>query len=134
MKSGDYFILDTNVVPGVPKAAYTPRIGHLVRRETAQDNEWDLATTDEVFAGIIVAVNSNNTVISVAELIPGTTIILPFAAPPALGDKVEAGATALVDVGTMGIQRTLCVVDNLNGVGAVIDVSPVGANTGTVRF
>lgn len=130
----DYFILEYNVLPGVPKSGYTPRIGHLVRRETAQDNEWDVATTDEVFSGIVVAVNANSTVISVAELVPGTTIVLPTTGVVALGNKVEANATPLTAVGTMGISRGQVVVDNTNGVGVVIDLNPAGTDTATVRF
>lgn len=133
-KEGDYFILADNVVPGVPKSGYTPRIGHLVKRETAADNEWDLSTTDEVFAGIIVAVNANNTKISVAELRAGTSIILPTTGVVALGNKVWAdGGAALADVGTMGIQRTRVEVDS-SGVGTVVDLNPAGSATATVRF
>jgi hypothetical protein len=139
-KEADYFILPNNVIPGVPKAAYLahatnfPQIGHLVRRETAQDSEWDLATTDENFSGMIVAVNANRSVLSIAELLPGTTIILPTTGAVALGDKVEANATPLAAVGSMGISRGQVVVDNVNGVGAVVDLLSGGAATATVRF
>lgn len=133
-KEADYFILPYNVVPGVPKSSYTPVIGHLVKREAAQDSEWDLSTTDETFSGIVVAVNANSTKISVAEFVAGTTIVLPTTGTVALGDKVEATSTALAAVGSMGIQRTVVQTDNTNGVGLVVDLLPGGAATATVRF
>lgn len=133
-KEADYFILEYNVTPGVPKSGYTPVKGHLVRRETAQDNEWDLCTTDEAFSGIVVAVNANSTVISVAEFVPGTSVVLPTTGAIALGDKVWAdGGAALADVGTTGIQRTR-VEASATGVGLVVDLNPAGSATATVRF
>lgn len=130
----DYYILEYNMVPGVPKSGYTPVKGHLVRRETAQDNEWDLCTTDEVPAGIVEAVNTNSTKITVAEFVAGTTVVLPTTGAVALGDKIEATNTALAAVGTTGLQRTVVQTDNTNGVGTVIDLNPAGSATATVRF
>jgi hypothetical protein len=133
-KESDYFILEWNVVPGVPKSSYTPVVGHLVRRETAQDSEWDLSVANEVPAGIVVAVNANSTKISVAEFVAGVTIVLPTTGVVALGDKIETNATALATVGSMTIQRGQVVVDNTNGVGTVVDLNPAGTATATVRF
>ena len=133
-KEADYFILADNVVPGVPKSGYTPRVGHLVKRETAADNEWDLSTTDEVFAGIVVAVNANNTKMSIAELRAGTSIVLPTTGTVALGDAVWAdGGAALATVGSWTIQRTRVEV-SVTGIGSVVDLNPAGTDTATVRF
>lgn len=133
-RQADYYILPDNVVPGVPKSGYTPVVGHLVRRETAQDTEWDVSVANEVPSGFVVAVNANSTKISVAELRDGVTLVLPTTGAVALGDKVETTATALADVGTTTLQRGQVVVDNTNGVGTVVDLNPAGSATATVRF
>lgn len=130
-KAADHYILRNNVVPGTPKAGYTPARGHLVQRENAQNDEWDLSGAGETFAGIVESVNSGNGTISVAQLVMGTSLILQHdqVGGPALGDKVMATATAL---GTT-IGRTV-VTTNAGGIGRITALTPRGAGTIEVTF
>jgi hypothetical protein len=140
-RHADYYILDYNMVSGVPKAAYTPLKGDLVQRETAQANEWDVCAATENPAGIVEIVGPSAgsgaiqgvVTITVAELLPGTTLVLPTTGAIALGNKVRASAGGRVAVGTSGLTRTEVEAD-VGGVGAVVELTPAGANTATVRF
>lgn len=120
-----------NVVPGVPKAAYTPVKGHLVFRTNNVNDEWDLAVAGSNPGGIVESVNNSNGTISVAEFLPGVSIILQHdqVGGPALGDKVQTTATAL---GTT-IGRTV-VTTNAGGVGRITALTPRGAGTVEVTF
>lgn len=134
-KQGDYFLLEDNVLPGVPKAGYTPVIGNLVITDATLDNCYDLAANTEEPDGIVVTLNANATVMGVALLVPGTTIILPNAngAQPAKGDFISADAGGMVAVGTMGINRTR-IATKVGGTKlVVIALNPAGADTVTAR-
>lgn len=129
--TGDHYILGHNMVAGVPKAAYaaTAAKGHLVRRETAADNEWDLCAATENPAGIVESVNSQTGILTIAEFGDGVTLILPTTGVIALGNKVRATATALGTTVARGVVEA-----DAGGVGVVIDLLPAGADTATVRF
>jgi hypothetical protein len=130
-RAADHYILRWNVVAGVPKAGYTPAKGHLLQRENAQNDEWDLCANGEFPAGMVESVNSGNGTISVVLLVPGVTLILQHdqAGGPALGDKIGATGTAL---GTT-IGRTV-VTTNAGGVGRITALTPRGAGTIEVTF
>lgn len=139
---GDYFNLGWNVKPKVPKSGYTPAVGHLVIQDTSIANGVDLIAADENPYGIVISVDSWSAAaptspISVAELLPGTEIMLPTTGTVNKGDKIEGNGTALAQMGT-GQSRTPVRADNANGVGQVIGSgageSPAGANTCVVRF
>lgn len=135
-RSADFPILadGQNVVPGVPKSGYTAAQGHLVKREFAQNDEWDLCANTEVPAGLVLATPGNGT-ISIAELKDGVTLILQHdgsIVAADLGKTVTATATAL---GTT-ISRTV-VQDGgawSAGLPLIVAVDPRGTNTVEVLF
>jgi hypothetical protein len=137
---GDYFLLDSNVVPGRPKSGWTPVEGELVHREAAADNEFDVCATDQDPTGIVVTTNGATGTIGVAEFVPGCTIVLPFDTAPTLGDDITVSGGGLKDVGTAGFQRTQVKSGGGTNVGTVIDLAPFGVTgvgtetTATVRF
>lgn len=132
-RAQDYYILrdGSNVVPGVPKAGWTPAKGHLCFRTNNQNDEWDLGVAGSNPAGIVESVNNSNGTISVALLNPGLSLILQHdqVGGPALGDKIQTTATAL---GTT-IGRTV-VTTNAGGVGRITALTPRGAGTVEVTF
>jgi hypothetical protein len=129
--AGDYWNLGWNTTAGRPKSGYTPAVGHLVVRENAAANEWDLIAANEPPTGYVFSINSSNGVISVAMLVPGTKLILPTTGTVALGDKVEYGGTAL---STGPVARTVVQEDNTNGGGRITALTPAGADTAEVTF
>lgn len=137
---GDYFILDANVVPGVPKSGWTPAEGELVHRETAQDNEFDVCADGQVPEGIVVTTNGATGTVGVAEFVEGTTIVLPTDTELALGNDIKVSAGGLKVVGTAGFSRSQVKSGGGTGGGVVIDVAPFGVSgtgtesTATVRF
>ena len=137
---GDYYNLGWNMKAKVPKSGYTPAVGHLVILDSSIANGVDIITTNENPYGLVVSIDSwssTNTTspITVAELVPGTEIVLPTTGSIAKGDKIEYGGTAL---STGVVPRTVVQTDNSNGVGVVVAAgageSPAGANTAVVRF
>jgi hypothetical protein len=120
-----------NVLPGVPKAAYTPAKGHLVHKEFAQANEWDLCANGEVPEGLIESTNSGNGTISVIDLRGGATLILEHDGSCVLGQSVQATATAL---GTVIARTTVKTAAPGAGLPIVTALNPRGTNTVEVYF
>lgn len=129
-RSQDHYILRTNIVPGVPKAGYTPAKGHLVFRTNNQADEWDLAVNGSNPSGLVESTNSGNGTISVAQLVPGTSLILQQDGSCVLGNTIQTTATAL---GTT-IGRTVVKDAIAAGVGRVVALNPRGTNTVEVAF
>lgn len=132
--TGDYFILDANCIPGKPKSGWTPALGELVKRETAQDNEWDVCADTENPQGIVISTNGATGMVGIAEFVDGTQIILPTAGTVALNDDIRVDDGGLTTVGTANFQRTRVEAGAGGGVGTVIALDPFGADTATVAF
>ena len=122
-----------NLKTKIPKAGYTPAVGDLVILDTSIANGVDLIAANENPYGIVEA--SASGVCTVAELVGGATIELPYSGSVALGDKVEGDGSAATH-GT-SLDRSPVRTDNTNGVGVVIAVdadSPHGTGHCVVRF
>lgn len=137
LTGGDDFIREDNIHPRVPKSGYTGAAGDLVTVGDALDslaNSVDRCAANERIYGIVMSINGDATVLSVAELKDGCRIVLPYVAAPTLGDSVEAVGSRHATVLT---SRDQVQTDNVNGVGRVIGVdstSPGGTGTCLVEF
>lgn len=122
-----------NMKTKVAKSGYTPAVGDLVILDTSIANGVDLIAVDENPYGIVETVLG--TVCTVAELVGGATIELPYSGTVALGDKVEGNGAAATHGASL--DRSPVRTDNSNGVGLVIAVdadSPHGTGHCVVRF
>lgn len=122
-----------NMRTKIAKSGYTPVVGDLVILDTSAPNAVDLIAADENPYGIVETVLG--TVCTVAELVAGATIELPYSGSVALGDKVEGDGAAATH-GT-SLDRSPVRHDNSNGVGLVIAVdadAPHGTGHCVVRF
>jgi len=131
-RSTDYTNLGDNCVAGVPKSGYTPAKGHLVRREDAQNDEWDLCANSELPGGLVESVNSGNGTISVLLLIGGVSIILEHDGTADKGEGIQATDTA-VATNALGVTIPRTVVKGVaiaSGVGRVVSTT-VGGTTNT---
>lgn len=137
---GDAYNLGWNMKAKKVKSGYTPVPGHLVLLDASIANAVDIIAANENPYGIIDSIGNwtaTNTgaLITVAEFVPGTEIVLPTTGTIAKGDKIEYGGTPLSGG---AVPRTVVQADNSNGVGVVIAAgageSPAGADTAVVRF
>lgn len=120
---GDDFIREDNIHPVVPKSGYTAALGDLVTRDNTLDNCVDACAVNERIWGIVLSLNGDGTVLSVAELKDGCRIVLPYISAPSIGDAVESdNSRASSGITNRGRVQT----DNTNGVGRVIGVDSSG--------
>jgi hypothetical protein len=124
-KSLDYTNLGYNIIPGTPKAGWTPVKGHLVVFDSGPD-VYDLAADGEAPFGHVTSVNSNNGTISIVQWVPGVQIILERSGAIAVGQAVLATATAMGTVIPRGVVKTGAPG---TGRGIVVANDPRGTNT-----
>ncbi len=132
--TGDQYNFGWNLVTKKAAAAYSaPAIGDLVALGTGTANEV-VAPADEVLPyGIVEWVSPDSKTLTVAELVAGATIELPYTGSAALGNAVEcAGSTQ----GT-SLLRTVVACSGDADAGNVIAVdadAPHGTGHVVVRF
>lgn len=129
---GDNFNMGWNCKFRQPKSGYTPVVGDLVIVDTTVPFGVDAIAANENPYAIVIAVTADNYP-TVAELVAGTQVTLPYTGTVNVGDKIEGSGggsdTTLI--------RTIVRSDNSNGVGTVLAVdgdTAYGTGYCTVRF
>lgn len=131
---GDNYMWPWSTVAKVADNTYTsPAVGDLVALSTAAGNAVS-GPADEVLPyGIVESINQGNGILTVVELLPGSTIVLPYSGSVSLGDAIECtGSTQ----GTL-LARTIVGTENVGGVGKIIAIdadTPYGTGYCVVRF
>lgn len=126
-RSQDYTQLGYNIIPGVPKAGYTPVVGHLLKRDASLPDCWDLSVDGNTPTGLCESINNLNGTISVVLLIPGTSIILERSGAVTLGHSVQT--TANPALGTVVARSLVKDAAAGSGLGVITAIDPRGANT-----
>jgi hypothetical protein len=138
---GDYFLLDHNVVPGIPLAAWAaPTEGQLVVRDNGGPNWFDLAANSEVPVGMVLTTNGATGTLGIVLFTSGTQIVLPFDTAPTIGQMIQTTAAGLKVVGTQLFSRSQVKGVASGGIGSVIGLATFGVSgsgtetTATVEF
>ena len=130
---GDRFMFGFNQVFRAAHSGYTPVVGDLVQVETGGPFEVDVIVANENPYGIVISTNQGSGFPTVAELVAGAQLVLPYTGTVNLGDKIEGSGGG----SDTTLNRTIVRTDNSSGVGTVIALdgdTPYGTGYCTVRF